>query len=75
MLLDIPLVLISLIFDMRRTVENIKLLFKAGIQLFLYLTLLMLLYNYFYILVPYIFLCRFDQLSPLNPLSPLDTDA
>ena len=53
--LDLLLVLSILLFDLRQIVENIKRLFQASVELRLSLTLLMLLYNSFYILVAYIF--------------------
>ena len=53
--LNVLLVSGSLIFDLKRIAEKIKCLFQAGIEICLSLIIILLLYNSFYILVPFIF--------------------
>ena len=53
--LDIILVLSSLIFDRRHIAKKLKWIFQAGVELCLYINIIRLLYNLFYIISPYIF--------------------
>ena len=65
--LDVLLASVSLIFDLRRIFEKIKRLFQAPVEICLSLTLLLIIYNLLYIIVPYIFPLSFRPTISTRP--------